>query len=168
MKSVTDVCKQFWKPNERHYTSNSSHVVCSPNFKKFASRLASSNDEKRIAAQKQLGILKEDFMLDEYERLTNSKVTHRNSKNLKCQIGNTMMIGRIDGLVEDTIIEHKYRCKGILGYVPVHELIQCHFYMYMTQKNSCKLLESSLNTMVIHVLTFDNVLWERTMRTCDL
>ena len=159
MKSVTDVCKQFWKYDPIH-VHKTRHSVNSLNFK-FAAKLASSNVDKRIWAQKQLGILKENHMLNEYERLMNCKVIHRNSQNITCM--HLQIRGRVDGVVanEDRIVEHKYRCTRLLGYVPFHEAVQCHLYMHILKKSSCDLVESNGNSMIIHHMKFDDFLWDR-------
>ena len=161
MKSVTDVCKQFYNYQPIH-VYNTSHWVNTPNFK-FASRLASSNIEKRICAQKQLGMLKERFMLNEYERIMNCKVIQRNSENVTCM--KLQIRGRVDGICGDMIVEHKYRCNRLLGYVPYHEAVQCHLYMYMLNKSSCDLVESHGNSMIVHHMEFDDFLWDRVIRT---
>jgi hypothetical protein len=159
MKSVTNVCKQFWncKPLNVY---NTRHWIHTPNFK-FAAKLASCNTDKRIWAQKQLGLLKENYMLDEYERVMNCKVIHRNSQNITCM--HLQICGRVDGIVEnqDRIVEHKYRCTRLLGYVPFHEAVQCHLYMHMLKKSSCDLVECNGNSMIIHHIKFDDLLWDR-------
>ena len=163
MKSVTEVCKQFW--NYDHvYVYNTQHWVNSPNFK-FASKLASCNIEKRIWAQKRLGILKENYMLDEYERIMNCKVIHRNSENITCM--KLQIRGRVDGVVanENRIVEHKYRCNRLLGYIPFNEAVQCHLYMHMLNKSSCDLVESNGNSMIIHHMKFDDFVWDRVIHT---
>jgi len=157
MKSVTEVCKGFWQYEPIH-VHKTRHWVNSPNFK-FAAKLASSNVEKRMCAQKQLGILKENHMLNEYERVMNCKVIHRNSQNMTCM--HLQIRGRVDGICEDRIVEHKYRCTRLLNYVPFHEAVQCHLYMYMYNKKSCDLVESNGNSMIIHHLKFDDFLWDR-------
>ena len=159
MKTVTDVCKQFWNC-EHYHVYKTSHLVNDTNFK-FASRLASCNVERRVRAQKQLGILKENYMLNEYERIMNCKVIHRNCTNISCM--KLKIRGRADGIVENEnkVVEHKYRCRNLLGYVPYHEAVQCHLYMYMYDKRLCDLVETNGNSMIIHHIKFDDVLWDR-------
>ena len=98
-------------------------------------------------------------MLDEYERVMNCKVTHRNNVNISCM--KLQIRGRVDGIVGDKIVEHKYRCNGLLGHVPFHEVVQCHLYMHMLKKGSCDLVECNRNAMIIHHLKFDDFVWDK-------
>lgn len=134
---------------------------------KLASSIASSNHERRRKAQQRLGILKEKLMLDEYERITKRKIENRNTSNMELTLSlencDVKIVGRMDGMNWDRslVIEHKSRTRKLLGYVPEHEIIQCHIYMKMVEFKKCDLIESFGNHMMIHRIHFDPNVWER-------
>lgn len=146
--------------NKIHATNN----IC--DFK-LASSIASSNYERRQKAQQRLGNLKEELMLDEYERITKRKIVNRNNANMELSVSyencNIKIVGRMDGMNWESclVIEHKSRTRKLLGYVPKHEIIQCHIYMKMVEFKKCDLIETFGNHMMIHRIHFDPNIWEK-------
>lgn len=68
--------------------------------------------------------------------------------------------GRPDGVDGDTIVEHKYRVKGLLGFVPAHERAQCYLYMVLFGKPRACLVETFGQHARMHVFAFDQSAWD--------
>ena len=138
---------------------------------KLASSIASSNLERRQKAQVRLGVLKEKLMMDEYERITKRKIENRNLSNMELTVSfkscNIKIVGRMDGMNWERrlVIEHKSRTRKLLGYIPAHEIIQCHIYMKMVDFQKCDLIESFGNHMMIHRIYFNPNVWERILQS---
>ena len=117
--------------------------------------------------RKTLGNESEDEMLNMYEKQIKRKIINRNHKvyDLFLSVcGDVLKIrGRIDGFIayENTVVEHKRRTQGLLHAVPYHERVQCHFYMMMTGADTAHLLETFGNHMQVHVIPFDDDVWEQ-------
>lgn len=131
----------------------------------LASHLASSLNIKRTEAQKEMGVKREDLMLNMYEKKYNVCVTDRNTETrcVRVDIDGTPveLKGRVDGIDREhgIIIEHKSRVRGLLGFVLKHERIQCHLYMKMFGFDKCHLVESFGDTMNVHLISFDKDTW---------
>lgn len=69
--------------------------------------------------------------------------------------------GRIDGLLDNRLIEVKNRKTRFLVPLPVYDLVQVHCYMYLLKKSECDFVENlgdgqEKKTLVL----FDEVLWQ--------
>lgn len=114
----------------------------------------------------QLGKEKEAQGLDRYCELQQTTLAMRNEETLTVPVRFTNVIltisGRPDGVCRKNgvVVEHKYRTRGLLGYCPVHERVQCHLYMSMLGLNTAHLVETFGRKIAIHVIAFDHELWK--------
>ena len=76
------------------------------------------------------------------------------------------IVGRPDGFSQQrqTVVEHKHRAHRLLQYVPLHERVQCHLYMYMLDVTQAELIETFGNRQVVHQVPFNSDLFERVRR----
>lgn len=110
------------------------------------------------------GTMDEKKSIDNYEKQSNTIVSNRNSKLLKLtiQLEKDMTIeirGKIDGIEDDFVLEHKRRQRRLFGKVPKYENAQCHVYMKMTGLEKAKLLETFGTTSQIHIINFNESTW---------
>ena len=66
------------------------------------------------------------------------------------------VVGRVDGMEGDRVIEIKNRTKRLYHRVWPNEKIQCNMYMMMCDATECDLVESLDGDTVTHNLKFDN------------
>jgi hypothetical protein len=72
--------------------------------------------------------------------------------------------GKIDGLINNEIIEIKHRCDKIMSQIPLYEIVQLHVYMAALKKTRCRLVQcvrrkqftSSHTTMIKFNVNFWN------------
>lgn len=156
--------KHLCKPNKiaarQNLTKNKTRRTGS------ALRLASSNREKTDCLRRHIGRRDENEQINRYESLTNSVVSKRNTETFRCTVAGIDITGRVDGIVEDKqlILEHKRRVFGLLGYVPLHEQVQCHLYMRMASIYKTHVFETFGNHYNIHSLIYDPLIWEKIER----
>lgn len=76
------------------------------------------------------------------------------------------VIGRPDGFSpqRQTVVEHKHRAHHLLKYVPLHERVQCHLYMYVLGVSDAELVETFGNQQVVHRVPFDVEFFESVRR----
>jgi hypothetical protein len=172
--SVTHIAEMF-RNNDQTFNfkippkENTQNILLQPErFKRngLAASLASSNTQKRVNAQKRLGLKQENVMLNVYEKMKKCTVEDRNSITVKHTFEGVndhkiSVVGRMDGInvTDKIIVEHKTRMRGFLSYVPKHEVIQCHLYMKMAGFERCDLVESFGEHIKIHTIEFNQDIW---------
>ena len=74
------------------------------------------------------------------------------------------LFGRLDGIVEDKVLESKNRRSRFLG-VPEYERIQLHAYMFLTDTTSSVLIENLNGVQREHEVMFDHEFWNEIMES---
>ena len=112
--------------------------------------------EVRGAVSKQRGLTNENRILDTYEAQHEVKVTERNTKTLKKNLGSFTLVGRCDGYVasESRIVDSKDRTRH-WPTVPLYDEIQLRCYMNMYDARESELIERFPNGEVRHT-RFEN------------
>ena len=133
-------------------------------------RQTSKNIDKDLAAITsevftRRGTIDEKKSIDKYEKESNTIVSNRNSKLLilTIQLEKDITIeirGKIDGIEDDFVLEHKRRQRRLFGKVPMYENAQCHVYMKMTGLEKTKLLETFDTTSQVHIINFNQSTWD--------
>lgn len=166
--NVTYVSSKFKKTTRQQLQKmkKRSHESLEPCFfeeehkRSKALTLATESSPYRCTLQKSIGIDSENFMLDMCEKKLNFIIHSRNEKILRLHVCGYIVSGKIDGMIEDDIVvEHKRRVRGLLGYIPFHEKVQCHFYMKMTGTTKCYLIETFGSHINKIDLYFDENIW---------
>jgi hypothetical protein len=119
-------------------------------------------DEIRGQVSKQRGLDNEEKILDGYEAAREVKVTERNTKTIKKDMGNYRLVGRCDGYVADQkrIVDSKDRTRQWPS-VPLYDEIQLRCYMQMYDAVESELIERFPNKTERHTLfTNDNEKWK--------
>lgn len=97
----------------------------------------------------EIGKRNENIGLDKYEKKEKIKVTNRNQQIYYCNlhfINETLKIGgKIDGVHEDKIVEHKQRLNRLFDKIPIYEQWQLMLYMYITGTKKSILVQSFKN-----------------------
>lgn len=98
--------------------------------------------EIRGKVSKQRGINNEAKILDQYEVAQDVKVTERNTRSLKMDMGKYILTGRTDGWVasENRVVDSKDRTRWF-PEVPVYDEIQLRVYMKMLGCPEAELIE---------------------------
>jgi glutaredoxin 2 len=68
--------------------------------------------------------------------------------------------GRVDGIQEDCVVEHKQRRYRLFGKVTQRENIQLYVYMYLTGLKTSKLVETFGDKQLVHIVDFDSGVWD--------
>lgn len=143
--------------HHHHHKGRSSRALLLTQEGSLASRLRA-----------QMGNRKERQGIDAYELKTGRKVIDRNEKTHRVMMHvspsvHVNMRGRPDGICPEikAIIEHKYRPRGLLGYVPDYERVQCHLYMKMFGLKMANLVETFNTHVQIHEVPFDDNVWAK-------
>lgn len=99
-------------------------------------------DEIRGSVSKQRGLDNEEKILDTYEAVREVKVTERNTKTIKKDMGIYKLVGRCDGYVADQkcIVDSKDRTRKWPS-VPLYDEIQLRCYMQMYDARESELIE---------------------------
>ena len=99
-------------------------------------------DEVRGQVSKQRGLVNEEKILDTYEAAREVKVTERNTKTIKKDMGIYRLVGRCDGYVADQkrIVDSKDRTRKWPS-VPLYDEIQLRCYMQMYDALESELIE---------------------------
>lgn len=161
--TVTDISKMF-----HNFENTRENIKTNQTFRKSnggkAIVLASSGSH-RFNLQRKVGNDNEDAMLNKYEIISQNKVVDRNTDIIDMFLifyvnderHKLYITGRIDGFVHEKglIVEHKRRTRGLLGYVPYHEKVQCYLYMRMLNCKKIDLIETFGEHMNIHEISFD-------------
>jgi len=110
-------------------------------------------DEIRGQVSKQRGLDNEEKILDGYEAAREVKVTERNTKTIKKDMGNYRLVGRCDGYVADQkrIVDSKDRTRQWPS-VPLYDEIQLRCYMQMYDAVESELIERFPNKTERHTL----------------
>ena len=167
MLTVSDIVGLF-----RKFPPHETPLVRTSKSKRARSRHASrallltqtTAEAARLRAR--IGMDKECEGIDLYVRETGRAVDMRNDTTISMTLdlggGVSMQVmGRPDAVCVDrnTVIEHKYRVHGLLGYVPLHERVQCHMYMKLIGCQHSQLVETFGKQIRIHDIFFDDDLW---------
>lgn len=114
------------------------------------------------------GIEGEASGLELYSCTTGNLVTRRNDANITrritCDDGESVdIVGRLDGVCVEKgiVVEHKCRVHGLLGYVPMHENVQCHLYMFISGLHRAHLVETFGRRIQVHEISFCAATWAR-------
>jgi hypothetical protein len=99
-------------------------------------------DEVRGQVAKRRGLANEDSILNTYETARAVKVTERNTKTLKKDMGTWTLVGRCDGYVaaENRIVDSKDRTR-FWPQVPLYDEIQLRCYMALYEATESELIE---------------------------
>jgi len=99
-------------------------------------------EEIRGSVSKQRGLDNEEKILDTYEQAREVKVTERNTKTIKKDMGNYRLVGRCDGYVaaQRRIVDSKDRTRKWPS-VPLYDEIQLRCYMVMYDALESELIE---------------------------
>ena len=119
-------------------------------------------DEIRGQVSKQRGLDNEEKILDGYEAAREVKVTERNTKTIKKDMGNYRLVGRCDGYVaeQNRIVDSKDRTRHWPS-VPLYDEIQLRCYMQMYEAVESELIERFPNKTERHTLfTNDPEKWK--------
>jgi hypothetical protein len=108
------------------------------------------------------GTRDEEKSLDLVQEETGIAIEQRNSKFYKKKINEKVSVGgRVDGIQSDgTLVEMKNRQYRFFNVVPIYEKIQVHVYMFLTDRQECKLIESFRGKTKTTMITFDQNLWD--------
>jgi hypothetical protein len=111
------------------------------------------SDEIRGQVSKQRGLDNEEKILDGYEAAREVKVTERNTKTIKKDMGTYKLVGRCDGYVADQkrIVDSKDRTRQWPS-VPLYDEIQLRCYMQMYDALEAELIERFPNKTERHTL----------------
>lgn len=111
------------------------------------------SDEIRGQVSKQRGLDNEEKILDGYEAAREVKVTERNTKTMKKDMGTYKLVGRCDGYVADQkrIVDSKDRTRQWPS-VPLYDEIQLRCYMQMYDALEAELIERFPNKTERHTL----------------
>jgi hypothetical protein len=114
------------------------------------SRLA---DEVRGQVAKRRGLNNEEKILNTYESARQVKVTERNTKTIKKNMGSWVLVGRCDGYVasENRIVDSKDRTRH-WPQVPLYDEIQLRCYMNMYDAKESELIERFPDGKTRHTL----------------
>jgi hypothetical protein len=121
---------------------------------KFSPELkARLTEEIRGQVSKRRGLNNEEKILDAYEVVKEVKVTERNTKTLKKDMGTWKLVGRCDGYVasENRIVDSKDRTR-FWPQVPLYDEIQLRCYMNMYDAKESELIERFPNGQTRHTL----------------
>ena len=110
-------------------------------------------DEVRGQVAKRRGLNNEEKILDTYETVKDVKVTERNTKTIKKDMGTWKLVGRCDGYVasENRIVDSKDRTRH-WPQVPLYDEIQLRCYMNMYDAKESELIERFPNGETRHTL----------------
>jgi hypothetical protein len=110
-------------------------------------------DEVRGQVAKRRGINNEEKILNTYETVREVKVTERNTKTIKKDMGTWKLVGRCDGYVasENRIVDSKDRTRH-WPQVPLYDEIQLRCYMNMYDAKESELIERFPDGTTRHTL----------------
>lgn len=121
---------------------------------KFSPELkARLTEEVRGQVAKRRGLNNEEHILNTYEKAKDVKVTERNTKTIKKDMGTWKLVGRCDGYVasENRIVDSKDRTRH-WPQVPLYDEIQLRCYMNMYDAKESELIERFPNGETRHTL----------------
>lgn len=139
------------------------------------------NTELKTAVEKivyvERGTLKEDKDIKKYEEKTAIKTAKSKSKSVVEPIQpierptkvyykdlarfthdnenyRITIVGRVDGILDDYIIETKHRKNKLFNYIPIYEKIQVEMYFVLLKLKKCKFIENFNNEQ--NVIEYDH------------
>jgi hypothetical protein len=137
-------------------------VIISLVHEKFDPELrARLADEVRGQVAKRRGINNEEKILNAYEKVKDVRVTERNTKTIKKDMGTWTLVGRCDGYVasENRIVDSKDRTRH-WPQVPLYDEIQLRCYMNMYGAKESELIERFPDGQTRHTLyPLDDAKW---------
>jgi len=163
-KADTRTTNKNLKEIEKIIISDLTNKSVSEEIKKVVANNVREQSRKMINTE--IGTRNEETSLNNIEILKNMNITERNVKlytgfieteNVNCKI-----CGRIDGIDEEnkTIIEHKQRVNHLFDTIPPYEIIQIYMYMYITDNNSAKLVQTYKDQIKILELEWYDERWD--------
>ena len=112
-----------------------------------------------------IGSGSEQSSLDRYQENTQTSVTERNKRTYRRQLrsGKTTfsLYGKVDGIQDGVVIEHKQRMRQLSTHLYEHDRIQLYVYMFLAEVNKSALVET-LHTTGEHKrfdVDFDQSTW---------
>ena len=104
--------------------------------------------------------------LDAYESIKGCAIPERNSRfrlgTFKAADGSHISIGgKVDGFsATGELVEVKNRQRKILQYIPLHERVQMHAYMFLTGTTECTLVQTCGDDTQSTAVPLDEFLWQ--------
>lgn len=130
-------------------------------------KIKDSEEASRVikgAVNKRRGTRNEDDGICGYEKSAGVKVHGKNDKFYKANIGteeNPCWIGgRVDGLLEDKVVEVKNRRNRFFNFLPAYERVQCVCYMYLVDRPACDLVQRFNGDVRVATYEFDQDYWD--------
>ena len=113
---------------------------------------------------KNRGIVNENKIINIYEKKNNIKIKENNSKLYKMKlftidIYNIYICGKIDGIIDNTLIEIKNRRNRLFEFIPIYEQIQTEIYFRLTNLENGKLIQNYNNTTSEFLIYKNDELW---------
>ena len=153
-KIICDITKESKNINETDIVDKNSNLV-----KNLHNATIQDIGMKR-------GNIKEDDNLDKIEEYCNIKITNRNDKlfQKQLQLGeefNINLIGKVDGMCNDMVVETKNRRNRLFYNIPIYEKVQLEAYMFLTDKTKCYWIECYNNSYSHQIYEHDSDLWNK-------
>lgn len=126
-------------------------------------------DEVRGQVAKRRGINNEEKILNAYEKAKDVRVTERNTKTIKKDMGTWTLVGRCDGYVasENRIVDSKDRTRH-WTQVPLYDEIQLRCYMNMYGAKESELIERFPDGQTRHTLyPLDDAKWSTIQKAVE-
>ena len=109
---------------------------------------------------KHRGTKGEQTAIQQYEKEYDCTVKMQNSIFYRKKLNDTVCIGgRVDGIVNDRVIEVKCRQNRFFDAVPDYEYVQIMTYMALTDKSSCDVVQFFRNEIRVDSFDFDEEAW---------
>ncbi len=113
---------------------------------------------------KNFGVKKESSVIDKYSNILNKKINTKSNlykKNIiKYNTINWVLVGKIDGMVEDNIIiEIKNRIHRLFYSLKEYEKVQIMSYLYLINLNEAHLVESYKDDINSIIINYDDDYW---------
>ena len=94
-----------------------------------------------------------------------TKIKFNNSKLYKMKlftfdIYEIYICGKIDGIIDDELIEIKNRRNRLFEFIPIYEQIQIEIYFRLANLNKGKLIQNYNDTTSEFIITSNDTLWE--------
>jgi hypothetical protein len=133
-------------------------------------------DHAKSKINMEFGARKEDSSIASYEKQTRKIVKDKNNKFYKRAVGTTghsfrkvLVGGRIDGAVDDKVIEVKNRINRLPDPIPDYDIAQLNVYLFLLEKQRGEMVETLRTdqggsdngqpTQRVTSFDFDNELW---------
>ena len=113
---------------------------------------------------KKRGIVNENKIINNYEKKNNIKITENNSKLYKMKLFtidkyDIYVCGKIDGVLDNTLIEIKNRRNRLFEFIPIYEQIQTEIYFRLTNLENGKLIQNYNDTTSEFLIYKNEDLW---------